>query len=47
MAALIAEHTGQSVETIRKDSDRDRWFKAQEAKEYGLVDHVISSLKDK
>lgn len=47
MAALTAEHTGQSVETIRKDSDRDRWFKAQEAKEYGLVDHVISSLKDK
>ncbi|KAH8281202.1 hypothetical protein KR044_005128, partial [Drosophila immigrans] len=43
MAELIAEHTGQSVETIRKDSDRDRWFKAQEAKDYGLVDHVISS----
>jgi ATP-dependent Clp protease protease subunit len=47
MAELIAEHTGQPVETIRKDSDRDRWFKAEEAKEYGLVDHVIRSLKDK
>lgn len=47
MAELIAEHTGQSVETIRHDSDRDRWFTADEAKEYGLVDHVIRSLKDK
>lgn len=47
MAELIAQHTGQTVEKIREDSDRDRWFKAQEAKDYGLVDHVISSLKDK
>ncbi|AZA14130.1 ATP-dependent Clp protease proteolytic subunit [Corynebacterium choanae] len=42
MAELIAEHTGQTVEQITKDSDRDRWFTAQEAKEYGFVDHVIS-----
>ena len=42
MAELIAEHTGQTFEQITKDSDRDRWFTAQEAKEYGLVDHVIS-----
>lgn len=41
MAELIAEHTGQTFEQITKDSDRDRWFTAQEAKEYGLVDHVI------
>ena len=41
MAELIAEHTGQSVEQIHKDSDRDRWFSAQEAKEYGFVDHVF------
>ena len=41
MAELIAEHTGQSVEQIAKDSDRDRWFGAQEAKEYGFVDHVF------
>ena len=33
MAELIAEHTGQTVEQIEKDSDRDRWFTAQEAKE--------------
>lgn len=42
MAALIAEHTGQSVEQIEQDSDRDRWFTAPEAKEYGFVDHVIT-----
>jgi ATP-dependent Clp protease, protease subunit len=42
MAELIAEHTGQTFEQITKDSDRDRWFTAQQAKEYGLVDHVIS-----
>ena len=42
MAELIAEHTGQSFEQITKDSDRDRWFTAQEAKEYGFVDHVIT-----
>lgn len=46
MAELIAEHTGQTVEQIVKDSDRDRWFTAQQAKEYGFVDHVIQSAKD-
>ena len=45
MAELIAEHTGQSFEQITKDSDRDRWFTAQEAKDYGIVDHVISSAQ--
>ena len=43
MAELIAEHTGQTFEQITKDSDRDRWFTAQEAKDYGIVDHVIDS----
>ncbi|MBB5909544.1 ATP-dependent Clp protease proteolytic subunit [Actinoalloteichus hymeniacidonis] len=42
MAELIAEHTGQTVERITADSDRDRWFTAEEAKEYGFVDHVVS-----
>ena len=42
MAELIAEHTGQTVERIMTDFDRDRWFSAQEALEYGFVDHVIS-----
>ncbi|GAA3459253.1 ATP-dependent Clp protease proteolytic subunit [Saccharothrix longispora] len=42
MAELIAQHTGQPVERIVADSDRDRWFTAQEALEYGFVDKVIS-----
>jgi len=46
MAELIAEHTGQSQETIKNDSDRDRWFTADEAKEYGFVDHVVRSARD-
>jgi len=37
----IAHHTGQSAETIEADSDRDRWFTAEEAKDYGIIDHVI------
>ena len=43
MAQLIAQHTGQTVEQIEKDSDRDRWFAADEAKEYGFVDHVYTN----
>lgn len=43
MAELIAIHTGQKLETITADSDRDRWFTAEEAKEYGFVDHVVQS----
>jgi ATP-dependent Clp protease protease subunit len=39
----IAHHTGQPFETIEADSDHDRWFTAQEAKDYGLVDHVVRS----
>jgi len=42
MAERIAEHTGQTVEQIQKDSERDRWFTAEQAKEYGIVDQVIS-----
>jgi ATP-dependent Clp protease protease subunit len=42
MAELIAEHSGQSVDKIVEDSDRDKWFTAGEAQEYGLLDHVIS-----
>src|SRR5215212_12116056 len=41
MAERIAFHTGQSIEQIERDSDRDRWFTADEAKEYGMVDHVV------
>jgi ATP-dependent Clp protease protease subunit len=41
MAERIAFHTGQAVERIEEDFDRDRWFTAQEAKEYGFIDQVI------
>lgn len=43
---LQAEHTGQTVEQITRDSERDRWFSAEEAEAYGIVDHVVSSLAD-
>lgn len=42
LAELIAEHTGQTVEKVTADSERDRWFRAPEALEYGFVDHVIA-----
>jgi ATP-dependent Clp protease protease subunit len=42
MAERIAFHTGQTVEQIDADSDRDRWFTPDEAKSYGMIDHVIS-----
>ena len=40
MAELIAKHTGQSIEQIEADSDRDRWFTAEQALDYGFIDHV-------
>jgi ATP-dependent Clp protease protease subunit len=43
---ITAEHTGQSAETISRDGDRDRWFTAEEAMEYGMVDRVVESLTD-
>jgi ATP-dependent Clp protease protease subunit len=43
---ITAEHTGQSEETIARDSDRDRWFTAAQALEYGMVDRVVESLAD-
>ena len=46
MAERIAFHTGQPVERIEADSDRDRWFTAQEAKEYGFIDQVIERAAD-
>jgi ATP-dependent Clp protease protease subunit len=38
---ILAEHTGQSVEQIEKDSDRDKFMSADEAKEYGLIDDLL------
>jgi ATP-dependent Clp protease protease subunit len=46
MAQLIAEHSGHSVEEIEADSDRDRWFTAEEARDYRLIDHVYSTSAD-
>ncbi|MFG2628616.1 ATP-dependent Clp protease proteolytic subunit [Streptomyces sp. NPDC048473] len=46
MAELIGHHSGQDTETITRDSDRDRWFTAQEAQEYGLIDEVLRSSAD-
>jgi len=46
MNALIAENTGQDLATIAKDADRDRWFTADEARDYGFVDRVLESVAD-
>jgi ATP-dependent Clp protease, protease subunit len=43
---LIAEHTGQPLEVVERDSRRDRWFTAPEALAYGLVDHVVEHVAD-
>jgi len=46
MFGLTAQHTGQRIETIERDADRDRWFTADEALEYGFVDKVVEHLDD-
>ncbi|MDL4776958.1 MULTISPECIES: ClpP family protease [Thermomonosporaceae] len=43
LAERTAFHTGQPLERIEADSDRDRWFTAEQAREYGMVDHVIDN----
>lgn len=45
LAQLIAQHSGQPLDKIEADSDRDSWFTADEAKSYGLIDFVISNGK--
>ncbi|WP_236705687.1 ATP-dependent Clp protease proteolytic subunit, partial [Frankia sp. ACN1ag] len=45
MQERIAFHTGQPIEQIERDSDRDRWFTAEEAKDYGFVDHVVQQAR--
>jgi len=42
LTELQAQHTGQPVEVIERDSDRDRWFTAAQALEYGFIDHVVT-----
>ncbi|MFF2369510.1 MULTISPECIES: ATP-dependent Clp protease proteolytic subunit [Agromyces] len=46
LAEITAAQTGKSVEQINADGDRDRWFTAQEALEYGFVDHIRESALD-
>lgn len=41
---LISAHTGQDLDTVEQDSRRDRWFSAEQALDYGFVDHIISSV---
>ncbi len=43
MNQLLARHTGQSVDTINADADRDNWYSPAEAQAYGMVDHVVAS----
>src|SRR6478609_6941976 len=43
---LISQHTGQPLEQVETDADRDRWFTAAQAKDYGFIDHVITSARD-
>ena len=45
-AALIAEHTGQPADRVEQDSLRDRWFTAAEARDYGIVDHIVQRLDE-
>lgn len=44
MRSIIARHTGRPIEQVAEDVGRDRWFDAEQAQEYGFVDHVVSSL---
>jgi ATP-dependent Clp protease protease subunit len=44
MAEITAARSGQPVERIEADFERDRWFSAAEARDYGLVDHVVSRI---
>jgi len=44
---ILAKHTGQPVEKIEKDTDRDYFMSADEAKKYGLIDEVVESMRSK
>nr|WP_157531909.1 MULTISPECIES: ATP-dependent Clp protease proteolytic subunit [unclassified Kitasatospora] len=46
MSELIAAHSGQSFDRVTADSDRDRWFTPEQAKEYGLIDSIMHSAAD-
>ena len=46
MNHLMAKHTGRPVEQIERDTDRDYWMSAQEAKDYGLIDHIVQNRSE-
>jgi ATP-dependent Clp protease protease subunit len=46
MIRLISEHTGQPADRVKEDSMRDRWFSAEEALEYGMIDHIVATVDD-
>ncbi|MEM8609240.1 MAG: ATP-dependent Clp protease proteolytic subunit, partial [Myxococcota bacterium] len=46
MNTILANHTGQSTDRIKEDTERDRYLSAEEAKEYGLIDDVIAAQPD-
>ncbi|GJM37751.1 MAG: ATP-dependent Clp protease proteolytic subunit 3 [Acidimicrobiales bacterium] len=46
MRGIIARHTGHPIEQVIEDVGRDRWFDAEQAKAYGFVDHVVSSIDE-
>lgn len=46
LSQLLADHSGQNIEQIMEDSDRNKWMTADEAKDYGLVDNVIAKSKN-
>ncbi len=46
MTRLQSEHTGQPVETVAADSERDRWFTAEQALAYGMIDKIVDKVDD-
>lgn len=43
---IIALHSGNSIEKVEKDADRDYWMTSQEAKEYGMIDEILQKTTD-
>ncbi len=46
LRSIIARHTGNSIEDVERDVGRDRWFNAEEALDYGFVDHVVTAIEE-
>ena len=44
--SLVSKHTGQPEQRVAADSLRDRWFSAEEARDYGIIDHIVERLDD-